>query len=80
MRVLGLTGGIASGKSTVVKMFKERDVPVVDADLIARRVVQPGRPAHKQLQKTFGDEYFHPDGSLDREKMGKLVFSDAQYV
>ena len=79
MKVVGLTGGIATGKSTVSKQLIERKVPIVDADLIAREVVKPGQPALKQIQKTFGSEVIQPtDGSLNREKLGSIVFKDEQ--
>lgn len=77
MAVIGLTGGIASGKSTVAQRFAERGVPVVDADAIAREVVEPGEPALEAIRRGFGDHVLQPDGRLDREAMGALVFSDA---
>jgi len=80
MRILGLTGGIATGKSTAAKFFEEAGVPVIDADQLARRVVEPGRPAHKALRQSFGPEYFHSDGRLNREKLGLLVFADEKYT
>lgn len=76
--ILGLTGGIATGKSTVVKVFKELGFPVVDADVIAREVVEVGRPALAKIVSTFGTEILQPDGSLDRKKLGALVFSDEE--
>lgn len=76
--ILGLTGGIATGKSTVVKVFKELGFPVVDADVIAREVVEVGRPALAKIVSTFGTEMLQPDGSLDRKKLGALVFSDEE--
>jgi len=77
-KILGLTGGIATGKSTVVKVFKELGFPVVDADVIAREVVEVGRPALAKIVSTFGTEILQPDGSLDRKKLGALVFSDEE--
>ncbi len=76
--ILGLTGGIATGKSTVVKVFKELGFPVVDADVIAREVVEVGRPGLAKIVSTFGTEMLQPDGSLDRKKLGALVFSDEE--
>ena len=75
MRV-GLTGGIASGKTTVAKMFAARGVTVIDTDEIAREVVAPGAPALAQVAATFGREILNPDGTLDRRRMRELVFRD----
>ncbi|MCB9727630.1 MAG: dephospho-CoA kinase [Deltaproteobacteria bacterium] len=77
MGVVGLTGGIASGKSTVARRFAERGVPVIDADAVAREVVAPGEPALETIRRTFGDGMLLPDGGLDRAAMGELVFADA---
>jgi dephospho-CoA kinase len=77
MRVFGLTGGIASGKSTVAQLFRTLDVAVVDADLIARELVMPGQPALAEIFATFGDSVRAANGSLDRAKLGELVFGDA---
>lgn len=74
--IIGLTGGIATGKSTVSALFREHDIPVVDADLIARDVVEPGKPAYNQIVQTFGREILHRDGQIDRKKLGDIVFSD----
>jgi dephospho-CoA kinase len=75
-RVIGLTGGIASGKSTVSRMFKQLGARVVDADKIARRIVAPGKPALREIAQTFGKRMVRPDGTLDRIRLGQLVFSD----
>ena len=77
MRVIGLTGGIASGKSTAARMLAELGAPVVDADQIAREVVAPGQPALAELVDAFGPEILLPDGTLDRKRVGALVFADA---
>lgn len=74
--VVGLTGGIASGKSTVAQGLRERGVVVVDADLLARRVVEPGTWALGEIQRIFGDEMIREDGSLDRAALGQRVFGD----
>ncbi|MHC9536967.1 dephospho-CoA kinase [Dellaglioa sp. BT-FLS60] len=74
--ILGLTGGIATGKSTVSHIFKEENVPVIDADVIARQVVEPGSKTIKRISQTFGEEYVTIDGRLNRKKLGKLVFSN----
>ncbi|WP_257346535.1 dephospho-CoA kinase [Pseudalkalibacillus decolorationis] len=76
--IIGLTGGIASGKSTISSMIKKLNIPVVDADLIAREVVQPGEEAHKQIIEAFGQELLLPDQSIDRKKLGTIVFNDTE--
>jgi len=75
--VVGLTGGIASGKSTVAARWRERGVRVIDADVVAREVVAPGEPALAAIARTFGEELLLPDGSLDRARLGAIVFADA---
>ena len=74
---IGLTGGIASGKSTVADFFADLGVPVIDTDVIAREVVAKGAPALDQIRDAFGDTVFDDDGNLDRQAMRDLVFSDA---
>lgn len=74
--VIGLTGGIATGKSTVTGILRRWEVPVVDADKIAREITAPGQPALKEIRKEFGAAVFRPDGSLDRQKLGDVVFRD----
>ncbi|GEN85597.1 dephospho-CoA kinase [Oceanobacillus sp. FSL W8-0428] len=74
--VIGLTGGIASGKSTVAKMFAELDIPVIDADVIAREVVEPGEEPYKRVVEVFGKEILNPDGSINRPKLGSIIFSN----
>jgi len=76
MRLVGLTGGIASGKSTVSNLFKDAGVPVVDADVVARNVVQKGTGGWKKIVKAFGDEILLDDGEIDRARLGQIVFSD----
>ncbi len=73
--VVGLTGGIASGKSSVARMFQEMGAHVIDADELAREVVKPGTPGWREVVETFGEEYLLPDGSLDRKKLAKRIFS-----
>ncbi|WP_242307247.1 dephospho-CoA kinase [Bacillus cereus group sp. BfR-BA-01524] len=72
--VIGLTGGIASGKSTVSEMFRELSIPVIDADIIAREVVERGKPAYNKIVEVFGAEVLQQDGELDRPKLGSIVF------
>lgn len=76
---VGLTGGIACGKSTVARMFREdHAIPVVDADLLAREVVAPGSDGLKAVIDAFGSEFLDATGGLDRAKMGALVFDDPE--
>lgn len=74
---VALTGGIASGKSTVANLFAARGVPLVDTDLIARQVVEPGQPALAAVAAAFGTEVLDPGGRLDRRRLREIVFSDA---
>jgi dephospho-CoA kinase len=73
---VGLTGGVASGKSTVSAMFRELGAVVIDADLLAREVVAPGTEGLAEIVATFGPQVLTPDGELDRPAMGKVVFAD----
>jgi len=74
---VGLTGGIATGKSTVSRLFVECGARLIDADVLARDVVAPGRPALRQIVEAFGREMLRQDGTLDRERLGKAVFGDS---
>ena len=74
--VIGLTGGIATGKSTVSTLLRAHHLPVVDADVLARKVVEPGTPALAQIVRAFGQDVLLPDGRLDRAKLGRIVFAD----
>ena len=76
MQLIALTGGIASGKSTVSARLAEHGAVVVDADKLAREVVEPGQPALAQIAAEFGDGVLLPDGSLNRPALGAIVFSD----
>ncbi|KAJ3729727.1 CoaE-domain-containing protein [Lentinula raphanica] len=78
MLVIGLTGGIATGKSTVSNLLKERHVPVIDADVLARQVVEPGTSGLAKIVKTFGDNVLLPNRSLDRKALGAIIFKDEQ--
>lgn len=73
---VGLTGGIASGKSTVAKFFGALGVPIIDTDQVAREVVEPGQPPLERLVERFGQAILTPDGHLDRPKLREIVFSD----
>ncbi|PYZ93725.1 dephospho-CoA kinase [Salipaludibacillus keqinensis] len=72
--IIGLTGGIASGKSTVSTMLKNEGIPVVDADIVAREVVEPGRSPYLKIVDHFGSTILHEDRTINREKLGKIVF------
>ncbi|WP_337018094.1 dephospho-CoA kinase [Oceanobacillus massiliensis] len=74
--VIGLTGSIASGKSTVSQMFDDYSIPVVDADKLAREVVEPGQTAYKQVVDTFGETILREDKSLNRPALGQIIFAD----
>jgi dephospho-CoA kinase len=76
MLLVGLTGGIASGKSTVSAMLAERGAEIIDADHIARQVVMPGTPAWCKIRDHFGPGVLYPDGSIDRQALADLVFGD----
>lgn len=78
MRLIGLTGGIASGKTTFADALRARGVPVVDADALARAAVAPGTEALAEIGRLFGPGVIAPDGSLDRKKLGAIVFADAE--
>jgi dephospho-CoA kinase len=77
MKLFGLTGGIGMGKSTSDRLLRERGLPVIDTDIIARQIVEPGQPALAEIQDAFGKQMIAPDGSLRRDELAKLVFSDA---
>jgi dephospho-CoA kinase len=76
VRVLGLTGGIGSGKSQVAQMFRDLGAEVIDADQLARDVVEPGQPALQEIASTFGQEVLLPDGRLDRGALARIIFSN----
>ncbi|MBI3850124.1 MAG: dephospho-CoA kinase [Verrucomicrobia bacterium] len=77
MKVFGLTGGIGMGKSTSSQLLRERGVAVVDTDLLARQIVEPGQPALAEIQKSFGNEILAPNGQLRRDELARRVFADA---
>jgi dephospho-CoA kinase len=76
LTIIGLTGGIASGKSTVAGFIREMGIPVIDADQIAREVVQPGEPAWQDIIARFGEGILAKDQHIDRKLLGGIVFSD----
>ena len=77
MVVIGLTGGIASGKSTVSRMLRELGAPVIDADAIVHELQQPGTPVTMAIAQEFGPEVIGPGGALDRAALGRIIFGDA---
>ena len=76
---VGLTGGIGCGKSSVCRLFSDMAVPIVDADVVARQLVEPGQPALNQIAEIFGPDILNADGSLHRAALRKLIFSDLKY-
>lgn len=78
MKIVGLTGGISSGKSTVSSYLKQLKIPVIDADEVARKVVEPNSQGAIEIRKAFGSDVFEEDGSLNRQKLGSLIFSNAE--
>ncbi|MEZ7189188.1 dephospho-CoA kinase [uncultured Pseudoalteromonas sp.] len=74
--ILGLTGGIGSGKSAISAMFEELGIQVVDADIVAREVVEPGSTGLEKITEHFGEEILTTDGSLDRAKLRAIIFAD----
>ena len=75
---IGLTGGIASGKSTVLTYFKDKGIPYIDADIVAREVVEPGTEGLKAIVDTFGSHVLQDDGTLNREALGAIVFHNEE--
>ena len=75
---IGLTGGIASGKSTVLTYFKDKGIPYIDADIVAREVVERGTEGLKAIVDTFGSHILHDDGTLNREALGAIVFHNEE--
>ncbi len=78
MKIIGLTGNIACGKSVVAGMFRELGASVIDADQVARLVVEPGQPAWKEIVERFGEGVLNPDGTINRRRLGEIVFRDAE--
>jgi dephospho-CoA kinase len=76
--IIGLTGGIASGKSTVAAMLERLGVPVIDADRLAREVVEPGEPAHTEIISAFGETILDPDRTINRPRLAQIVFADPE--
>ncbi|MBT0720111.1 dephospho-CoA kinase [Rosenbergiella collisarenosi] len=77
--IVALTGGIASGKSTVADLFAAKNIAIIDADVIAREVVEPGQPALVAMKERFGQTILLADGTLDRKQLRSIIFSEAQH-
>jgi dephospho-CoA kinase len=75
---VGLTGGIATGKTTVASMLRDRDVPVLDADLLGHELLEPGQAAYEETVAAFGREVLDANGKVNRAKLGGIIFADAQ--
>jgi len=78
MNVIGLTGGIASGKSTASNYLSAKGFVIIDADQIARQIMAVGKPAYKEVRAYFGPDFFEDDGSLDRRALGAYVFANSE--
>jgi dephospho-CoA kinase len=78
MLLVGLTGGIASGKSVVAAMFRDQGAYIIDLDVIARKIVSPGSAGWREVVAAFGNEILHEDGTLNRKQLGSIVFSDPE--
>lgn len=78
MKVIGLTGGVACGKSVVASMFRELGASIIDSDRIARLVVEPGQPAWREIVERFGEEVLNPDGTINRSRLGEIVFRNRE--
>ncbi|WP_081589654.1 dephospho-CoA kinase [Liquorilactobacillus vini] len=78
--VLGLTGGIAAGKTTAAKIFQEFGAVVIDADQVARQIVAPQTTGWRQIKAQFGETFILPNQQLDRKKLGQLVFADRRQL
>jgi dephospho-CoA kinase len=72
--IIGLTGGIASGKSTMSAMLRDWNIPIIDADQVARDVVKPGKDAYQKIVETYGEQVLSPNGTINREQLGSIIF------
>lgn len=78
--VLGVTGGIASGKSTVDNFFHQKDIPVIDSDVISHEILTPGNVGYAAVVSQFGPSYLNPDKTINRRKLGELVFNEPRQL
>ncbi|KLV26469.1 dephospho-CoA kinase [Niallia circulans] len=76
--IVGLTGGIASGKSTISSYYQSLNIPIIDADIESRLAVEKGEPAYIKIAAHFGKEVLHSDGTLNRQKLGEIIFSNEE--
>jgi dephospho-CoA kinase len=76
MILVGLTGGVGMGKTRAARFIQQRGIPVIDTDVLAREVVEPGQPAWEQIRRDFGEEIIGPDGQLRRDELARQVFAD----
>lgn len=76
MIIIGITGGSGCGKTTVSDIVRSKGIEVIDTDMVARKIVEPGKPALDEIRRSFGEEYINENGGLDRKKTAGLVFSD----
>src|SRR5581483_6962773 len=77
MKTFGLTGGVGMGKSTAAEWLRQRGIPVVDSDQLARDIVEPGQPALEEIHRAFGNDVMGADGRLRRDQLARLVFGNA---
>ena len=75
MFVIALTGGIGSGKTTISDIFKEKNIPIIDTDVIAREIVEPNKLAYREIIKKFGEAILNTDRTINRQALRKLIFS-----
>ena len=78
MFVIALTGGIGSGKTTISDIFKEKNIPIIDTDVIAREIVEPNKLAYREIIKKFGEATLNTDRTINRQALGKLIFSNTE--
>lgn len=78
MLIIALTGGIGSGKTTVSEIFKSKNIPIIDTDVIARQIVEQDKPAYIEILKIFGKEILNKDNSINRQALRKLIFSSTE--
>jgi len=78
MFLIAVTGGIACGKTSVCEVFQKYNIPVINADLISRQIVEPGKPVWKKIREHFGEEVFNEDQTLNRDKLGQVIFDNVE--